>query len=105
MTSNEMFLDACQGIVMNCNRQILVIRIMDEWRAVLTQYVRLPNKEVRYSEVSGQDITRIVRNVQSNFQSMTEQRLDELVQSICVQTFKFETKDYIWLTKVDLNRG
>lgn len=105
MTSNEMFLDACQGIVMNCNRQILVIRIMDEWRAVLTQYVRLPNREVRYSEVSGQDITRIVKNVQSNFQSITEQRLDELVQSICVQTFKFETKDYIWLTKVDLNRG
>jgi hypothetical protein len=105
MTSNEMFLDACQGIVMNCNRQILVIRIMDEWRAVLTQYVRLPNREVRYSEVLGQDITRIVKNVQSNFQSMTEQRLNELVQSICVQTFKFETKDYIWLTKVDLNRG
>lgn len=105
MTSNEMFLDACQGIVMNCNRQILVIRIMDEWRAVLTQYVRLPNREVRYSEVSGQDITRIVKNVQSNFQSITEQRLNELVQSICVQTFKFETKDYIWLTKVDLNRG
>lgn len=105
MTSNEMFLDACQGIVMNCNRQILVIRIMDEWHAVLTQYVRLPNREVRYSEVSGQDITRIVKNVQSNFQSMTEQRLDELVQSIYVQTFKFETKDYIWLTKVDLNRG
>lgn len=105
MTSNEMFLDACQGIVMNCNKQILVIRIMDEWRAVLTQYVRLPNREVRYSEVSGQDITRIVKNVQSNFQGMTEQRLDELVQSICVQTFKFETKDYIWLTKVDLNRG
>lgn len=104
MTSNEMFLDACQGIVMNCNRQILVIRIMDEWRAVLTQYVRLPNREVRYSEVLGQDITRIVKNVQSNFQSMTEQRLNELVQSICVQTFKFETKDYIWLTKVDLNR-
>lgn len=105
MTSNEMFLDACQGIVMNCNRQILVIRIMDEWRAVLTQYVRLPNREVRYSEVLGQDITRIVKNVQSNFQSMTEQRLNELVQSICVQTFKFETKDYIWLTKVNLNRG
>lgn len=105
MTSNEMFLDACQGIVMNCNRPILVIRIMDEWRAVLTQYVRLPNREVRYSEVLGQDITRIVKNVQSNFQSMTEQRLNELVQSICVQTFKFETKDYIWLTKVDLNRG
>lgn len=105
MTSNEMFLDACQGIVMNCDRQILVVRIMDEWHAILTTYVRLPNREVRYSEVSGQDITRIVKNVQSNFQSMTEQRLEELVQSICVQTFKFETKDYIWLTKVDLKRA
>lgn len=105
MTSNEMFLDACQGIVMNCNRQILVVRIMDEWHAVLTQYVRLPNREVRYSEAIGQDITRLVKNVQSNFQSMTEQRLEELVQSICVQTFKFETKDYIWLTNVDLKRA
>lgn len=105
MTSNEMFLDACQGIVMNCNRQILVIRIMDEWHAILTSYVRLSNREVRYSEVTGQDITRIVKNVQSNFQSMTEQRLEELVQSICVQTFKFETRDYIWLTRVDLKRA
>lgn len=105
MTSNEMFLDACQGIVMNCNRQILVIKIMDGWRAILTKYVRLPTREVRYSEVTGQDITRIVQNFQSNFQSMTEQRLEELIQSICVQTFKFETSDYIWLTKVDLNRG
>lgn len=104
MTSNEMFLDACQGIVMNCNRQILVIRIMDEWHAFLTSYVLFPNREVRYSEVTGQDITRIVKNVESNFQSMTEQRLEELVQSICVQTFKFGTSDYIWLTKVDLNR-
>lgn len=105
MTSNEMFLDACQGIVMNCNKQILVIRIMDEWRAILTKYVRLPNREVQYSDVIGQDITRIVQNVQSNFQGMTEQCLEELVQSVCVQTFKFGTSDYIWLTKVDLNRS
>lgn len=105
MTSNEMFLDACQGIVMNCNRQILVIKIMDGWRAILTKYVRLPNREAHYSDVIGQDITRIVQNFQSNFQSMTEQRLEELVQSICIQTFKFGTSDYIWLTQVDLNKG
>lgn len=104
MTNNEMFLDACQGIVMNCNRQILVIKIMDEWHAILTQHVRLPNKEVPYSEVIGQDITRIVMNIQSNFQNLSEQRLDELVQSICVQSFKFATMDYIWVTKVDLKR-
>lgn len=105
MTSNEMFLDACQGIVMNCNRPILVIKIMDGWRAILTKYVRLPNREAHYSDVIGQDITRIVQNFQSNFQSMTEQRLEELVQSICIQTFKFGTSDYIWLTQVDLNKG
>lgn len=104
MTSNELFLDACQGIVMNCNRQILVINIMGDWRAVLTRQVRLANRETPYSEVIGQDITRIVENVQSNFQTMTEQRLDELVQSVCVQSFKFGTNDYIWWTKVDLNR-
>ena len=71
----------------------------------MTKYVRLPNREVRYSEVTGQDITRIVQNFQSNFQGMTEQRLEELVQSICIQTFKFGTSDYIWLTQVDLNKG
>lgn len=82
-----------------------MIKIMDGWRAILTKYVRLPNREAHYSDVIGQDITRIVQNFQSNFQSMTEQRLEELVQSICIQTFKFGTSDYIWLTQVDLNKG
>lgn len=104
MTNSEMFMDACKGIVMNCHRAVLVVRIMDEWRAILTSNVKLPNRETHYSEVSGKDITRIVVNLESNFQSLTEQRLEELTQSVCVQDFKFGTDDYIWLTRVDLNR-
>jgi len=35
---------------------------------------------------------------------MNEQTLREKVQSVHKESFKFGTDDYMWFTKVDLNR-
>lgn len=37
-------------------------------------------------------------------QGMNEQTLREKVQSVHKESFKFGTDDYMWFTKVDLNR-
>lgn len=52
-----------------------------------------------------QDITTLVLNVGHNFANgMTEQTLLERTQSIHKEDFKFGTDNYLWITKVDLNR-
>jgi len=44
-------------------------------------------------------------NLGHNFaQGMNEQTLRENAQSIHKESFKFGTDDYMWFTKVDLNR-
>ncbi|EXZ06109.1 hypothetical protein AC094_24270 [Bacteroides fragilis] len=44
-------------------------------------------------------------NVGHNFANgMTEQTLLERTQSIHKEDFKFGTDNYLWITKVDLNR-
>lgn len=100
------FIEACKGIVMNCNCDILIIEMMGEYKAYLTNSVRLKTRDCLYSEVAdAQDVTLIVNNVQSNFfMGMTPQRLAEVTQSIHKEDFKFGTDNYIWITKVDLNR-
>lgn len=108
MTSIERdnFLETCKGVVMHCDCTILVLNVMGEYRAYLTNSVRLKNRECRYNEViDAQDITVLIKNVESNFQLLNRQKLDERVQSIHKVTFKFGTDDYLWLTRVDVNRG
>ena len=68
--------------------------------------VRLKTRECRYNEVQdAQDITKLILNLGINFaQGMTNQSLMEKAQSIHKENFKFGTDDYMWFTKVDLNR-
>lgn len=104
--NKEAFLDACNGLVMNCHCQVLILDIMGEYRAFLVQDVHLKTRECRFNEVrDAQDITKLVMNVGINFTSgMTEQVLRERTQSIPKESFKFGTDDYLWITRVDLNR-
>ncbi|EXY12095.1 hypothetical protein M104_3362 [Bacteroides fragilis str. 1007-1-F  len=68
--------------------------------------VHLKTRECRFNEVrDGQDITTLVLNVGHNFANgMTEQTLLERTQSIHKEDFKFGTDNYLWITKVDLNK-
>ena len=101
---NNKFIEACKGIVMHCECSILILNVLGEYKAFLTPIVRLKTRECRYHEVvDAQDITILVQNIESNFQTMNRQRLDERTQSIHKESFKFGTDDYLWITKVDLN--
>lgn len=106
MDNKEAFLTACKGLVMNCNCKVLVLNVMGEYRAYLTNLVSVKTRECRYNEVQdAQDITTLVHNVGYNFATgMTEQVLRERTQSVHKESFKFGTDDYMWITKVDLNR-
>lgn len=107
MTTNDVFLDACKGLVMHCNCNILILNVLGNFRAYIAPEVRLKTRECRYNEVrDAQDITVLVKNVGVNFAlGMTHQTLMEKAQSIHKESFKFGTDDYMWFTKVDLNRG
>lgn len=107
MTTNDVFLDACKGLVMHCNCNILILNVLGDFRAYIAPEVRLKTRECRYNEVQdAQDITKLILNLGHNFaQGMNEQTLREKVQSVHKESFKFGTDDYMWFTKVDLNRG
>jgi len=106
MKLDENILNACKGLVMNCNCKILVIDIMDECRVYLASEVMLQNRECRHNEVRDvQDITQLVKSIGFNFATgMNERVLAERVQSIHKEDFKFGSNEYLWITKVDLNR-
>lgn len=106
MTTNDVFLDACKGLVMHCNCNILILNVLGNFRAYIAPEVRLKTRECRYNEVQdAQDITKLILNLGVNFaQGMNEQALREKTQSIHKENFKFGTDDYMWFTKVDLNR-
>ena len=106
MTTNDVFLDACKGLVMHCNCNILILNVLGEFRAYIAPEVRLKTRECRYNEVQdAQDITKLILNLGHNFaQGMNEQTLRENAQYIHKESFKFGTDDYMWFTKVDLNR-
>lgn len=109
MNSEEIraFINGCKGVVMNCHCNVLVLQVMGEYRAYLAPEVRLKTRECRFNEVrDAQDITSIIVNVGMNFaRGLNEQVLGERAQSIHKESFKFGTDDYLWFTKVDLNRG
>lgn len=106
-TAKKEFLDACRGLVMNCDCKILVVEIMGEFRAYVAPEVRLKTRECRYNEVrDAQEVTSLLANIGHNFASgMTEQRLRERIQSVNKEDFKFGTDNYFWITKVSLNQG
>lgn len=106
MTTNDVFLDACKGLVMHCNCNILILNVLGDFRAYIAPEVRLKTRECRYNEVqNAQDITKLILNLGHNFaQGMNEQTLREKAQSVHKESFKFGTDDYMWFTKVDLNR-
>ena len=79
-----------------------------EWRSSFPA-VSFVRKNILYTaeQFNGdvQDITTLVLNVGHNFANgMTEQVLLERTQSIQKEDFKFGTDNYLWITKVDLNR-
>ena len=108
MTSEQikMMLDGVKGLAMNCEVNVLVLKVLDEYRVYLAPEVRLKTRECRYNEVrDAQDITTLVLNIGHNFvNGMTEQALLERTQSIHKEDFKFGTDNYLLITKVDLNR-
>ena len=106
MKLDENILKTCQGLVMNCNCKVLILDVLGEHRVFLVNDVHLKTRECRYNEVrDAQDITTLVLNIGHNFvNGMTEQTLLERTQSIHKEDFKFGTDNYLWITKVDLNR-
>ena len=106
MKLDENILKTCQGLVMNCNCKVLILNVLGEHRVFLVNDVHLKTRECRYNEVrDAQDITTLVLNIGHNFvNGMTEQALLERTQSIHKEDFKFGTDNYLWITKVDLNR-
>lgn len=106
MKLDENILKTCQGLVMNCNCKVLILDVLGEHRVFLVNDVHLKTRECRYNEVrDAQDITTLVLNIGHNFANgMTEQTLLERTQSIHKEDFKFGTDNYLWITKVDLNR-
>ena len=92
------FLDACRGLVMNCDCKILVVEIMGEFRAYVAPEVRLKTRECRYNEVrDAQEVTPLLANIGHNFASG--------IQSVHKEDFKFGTDNYFWITEVSLNQG
>lgn len=106
MTINESILNACKGLVMNCNCNVLIIDVLGDHRVYLAREVYLKTRECRYNEAhDAQDITTLVLNTGFNFTNgMNERVLLERTQSIHKEDFKFGTDNYMWITKVDLNR-
>ena len=106
MKLDENILKACKGLVMNCNCKALILDVLGEHRVFLVNDVHLKTRECRFNEVrDAQDITKLILNLGHNFaQGMNEQTLREKVQSVHKESFKFGTDDYMWFTKVDLNR-
>ena len=51
MTTNDVFLDACKGLVMHCNCNILILNVLGNFRAYIAPEVRLKTRECRYNEV------------------------------------------------------
>lgn len=106
MKLDENILKTCQGLVMNCNCKVLILDVLGVHRVFLVNDVRLKTRECRYSEVrDAQDITILILNIGHNFiNGMTEQTLLERTQSLHKENFKFGTDNYLWITRVDLNR-
>lgn len=104
MINDDKFYSACRNIVYHCECNVLILNVMGEYKAYLAPMVRLRTRECRYNEViDAQDITVFVRTIENNFQRLNSQLLEERVQSVVKESFKFGTDDYIWLTKVKLN--
>lgn len=105
MTTNDVFLDACKGLVMHCNCNILILNVLGEFRAYIAPEVRLKTRECRYNEVQdAQDITKLILNLGVNFaQGMNRHSVKRCSPS----TRKVSSSvlmDYMWFTKVNLNR-
>ena len=90
MKLDENILKTCQGLVMNCHCKILILDVLGEHRVFLVNDVHLKTRECRYNEVrDAQDITTLVLNVGHNIHK---------------EDFKFGTDNYMWITRMDLNR-
>ncbi len=46
MTTNDVFLDACKGLVMHCNCNILILNVLGDFRAYIAPEVRLKTRNV-----------------------------------------------------------
>lgn len=106
MIVNEEFLKTCQGIVKNCGVDLLIVNLFGEIRVYLTHAVTLKNREVRYHEVrDAQDITMVVKQVGMSFAvGMNNQILMDKTKAIPMESFKFGTDDFMWLTDVKESR-
>ena len=52
MTTNDVFLDACKGLVMHCNCNILILNVLGDFRAYIAPEVRLKGEEKDISNKS-----------------------------------------------------
>ena len=107
MTNINEILKICQGIVMNCNHSVLIIKLFGEVRVFLFTNMTLKNRDFPYNEIrDAQDITDVLNNISFiAAQGWNERVLMDRVQSIPKQDFKFGTDDFMWLTNVEMNKG
>lgn len=100
-------IETCKGIVMNCNTNVLIVQLFGEIKVFISNSVTLKSRECPYNEVrDAQEITQLIENIGFNAaQGWNERILSEKVQSVHKQGFKFGTDEYLWITRVDLNRG
>lgn len=107
MTNIKELIEISKGIVMNCEQNVLILKIFGEIKVFIARNVTLKSRECPYHEVNGaQEITPLIENIGlSAAQGWNERILMEKVQSVHIQDFKFGTDDFLWITRVDLNRG
>ena len=99
-------LDLCKRLVQDLGVKIFIMDFMGVERIYSVEEFALPDSHGNYCEVvNGKDITKVVENGQFNFYTgrVSQDRFNELTQSIVKETFKFSPNNYILFTSVKEN--
>lgn len=100
MITKEIF-DTCKGVVKNADVNLLLLDVFGEVKIYVVNFVVLKTRENRYHEVrDAQDVTSIIHTIDRFATGLTNMKFMEKIQSIPMESFKFGTDDYIWMTKV-----
>lgn len=102
---NNKFFETCRNIVLRCDVTILILNVMGEYRAFLTQGFSPKDGHAMFNRVDGaKDITTFVTQYASNFPiGFSYQMLIEKVQSVPKVSFQFGGDEYWWITKCEIN--
>lgn len=102
----EYELELCWKLLSNTSYTVVIVEISEITKIYLTRSFRVKTMNTPYNEViDGQDITDLVTNQEFNFATrMSDDILETKVQNIPLQTFKFGTDNYLWLTSIKENK-